>query len=272
MNKERYSVLSIAGSDSCSGAGIQADIKSVAATGGYCATAITAITAQNTQSVQSVEILSDDIVKKQIDAVLSDIKINTFKLGMLPSCGIVDIVCNAIERYNIKNVVLDPVMISTSADMLVSENVANYIIKKLLPLSSLITPNIIESEFITSTKIFSEADFAEVAKKFQALSCKAVLLKAGHIDNSILTDHLCNFEKNTIKKFSYKKIDTLNTHGTGCSLSSAIASFLSQGFILEDSVEKAEEYLHKAIEHATYKIGNGHGPISHFYMIKSNIQ
>lgn len=272
MNKEIHCVLSIAGSDSGAGAGIQADIKSVAATGGYCATAITAITAQNTVGVQSVEILSDSIVKKQIDSVLSDIKVNTFKLGMLPSCEIVEVVCQAIEKYKIKHVVLDPVMVATSGDLLVKEEVANYIIKNLLPLSSLLTPNIPESRFITSVNICSQSDFKAVALHFRSLNCKAVLLKSGHFDSTVLTDYLYNFETETTEKYAYKKIETPNTHGTGCSLSSSIASFLSQGFSLEQAVEKAEEYLHMAIEQATYKIGDGHGPISHFYMINNSLK
>ncbi len=258
-------VLSIAGSDSGAGAGIQADMKSVAACGGYCTTAITAITAQNTVGVRSIEILSDKIVEQQIDAVMQDFNITAIKLGMLPSLGIVDIVARTIQKYNIENVVLDPVMVATSGDMLVSEDVANHIIQKLLPLCRVITPNIPESEFITKIKINSTKDYDKVSKWFADTSCKAVLLKSGHLDSDLLTDYLFDFENNTQNTFAYKKINTPNTHGTGCSLSSSIAAYLSNDYSLPQSVQLAEEFLHKAIENANYKIGEGHGSINHFY-------
>ena len=258
-------VLSIAGSDSGAGAGIQADMKSVAACGGYCTTAITAITAQNTVGVRAIEILSEEIVKQQIEAVMEDFNITAIKIGMVPSKAIVDTIVEIIKKYNIQNVVLDPVMIATSGDMLVANEVAIHIIENLLPVCSVITPNIPESEFISKIKIDSENDFEKVAKYFATLNCKSLLLKAGHIKGDTLTDYLYDFENSNIHKHSFKKIDTPNTHGTGCSLSSSIAAFLSLGDNIQTAVEKAEQYIHEAIIKADYKIGEGHGPINHFY-------
>ena len=261
-------VLSIAGSDSGAGAGIQADMKSIAACGGYCTTAITAITAQNTTGVRAIEILSKEIVKQQIEAVMEDFNITAIKIGMVPSMAIVDTIVEIIKKYGIKNVVLDPVMIATSGDMLVDSKVANHIIENILPVCSVITPNIPESEFITKIKINSENDFKDVAKHFEKLNCKSLLLKAGHIKGEILTDYLYDFETNKTHKFSYQKINTPNTHGTGCSLSSSIAAYLSLGDNIQTAVEKAEEYIHMAIIKADYKIGEGHGPINHLYKLE----
>lgn len=261
-------VLSIAGSDSGAGAGIQADMKSVAACGGYCTTAITAITAQNTVGVTKVEILSNSIVKAQIDAIMSDFNITAIKIGMVPSIEIVDVIIDTIKNNSIKNVVLDPVMVSTSGDMLVSQSVITHIIKNLLPHCSLVTPNIPEAEFISKIKIESEKDFQSVADFFSGINCKSLLLKAGHMNSQTLTDYLYNFDNNSKSCYQYQKIDTQNTHGTGCSLSSSIAAYLSQGDAIEVAVEKAEEYIHEAIEAANYVLGDGHGAINHFYKWK----
>lgn len=262
-------VLSIAGSDSGAGAGIQADLKTVTACGGYCTTAITAITAQNTVKVNSVEIISDNMVKAQIDAIMKDFNITAIKIGMVPSKGIVEIIENTIKKYNIKNVVLDPVMIATSGDLLVSKDVAEIIIEKLLPLCSVITPNIPEAEFISKIDIKSENNFSEIADFFKQKKCKSLLLKAGHLDSEILTDYLYDFEHGITTKHSYRKIKTPNTHGTGCTLSSSIAAFLSNGENIQQAVQKAEVYLHNTIETANYIIGDGHGPVNHFYMLEN---
>lgn len=258
-------VLSIAGSDSSAGAGIQADMKSVAACGGYCATAITALTAQNTCGVKSVNIVTDEVVKAQIDAVMEDLDVNAIKLGMLPSSGIVKIVKNTIMKYGVKNVVLDPVMIATSGDMLVSDSTAREIINELLPFATVITPNIPECEFISGIKIECEDDFAKAADFFRIIGTKSVLLKSGHMKGDKIRDYLYDFESGETSIYEYNRLETVNTHGTGCSLSSSIAAYLSQGYSIKDAVCKAEEYIHGAIDGAKYKIGNGHGPINHFY-------
>lgn len=268
INMKINCVLSIAGSDSCSGAGIQADIKTVASCGAYCATAITAVTAQNTMGVTAIEVLSPEIVKAQIDAVISDMNITAIKLGMIPSKEIVDIVAEAIIKNKIKNIVLDPVMVATSGDMLVSQETAEYIIEKLLPLCSVITPNIPEAEFISGLKITSEDEFENVSQFFKKTNCKALLLKAGHLESEYLTDYLYDFGAKRIDKYSYKKTNTPNTHGTGCTLSSSIATYLCRGKDIHKAVELAEKYIHEAIEASNYILGDGHGSINHFYQLE----
>lgn len=258
-------VLSIAGSDSSAGAGIQADMKSIAACGGYCATAITALTAQNTCGVKSVNIVSDEIVKAQIDAVMEDLDVRAIKLGMLPSSGIVMSVKDTILKYGVQQVVLDPVMISTSGDMLVSNLVAREIIEELLPLATVITPNIPECEFISGIKIDGESDFARAADFFRNIGTKSLLLKSGHLEGDTIRDYLYDFENEDVSIYEYPKIKTRNTHGTGCSLSSSIAAYLAQGHSIKESVRMSELYVHGAIEGANYVIGRGFGPINHFY-------
>lgn len=261
-------VLSIAGSDSSAGAGIQADIKSVAATGGYCATAITALTAQNTMGVNAVSIVSADMLSAQIKAVTEDLNVKAFKLGMLPSEDIVKCVREAICSHGVANVVLDPVMVSTSGDMLVSPAVAEGIIKQLIPLATVVTPNIPECEFITGLKVSQESDFESVAQHFKALGCRALLLKSGHLSSGNIRDYLYDFVLDKQYVFEHERLTTPNTHGTGCSLSSALASYLAQGMELSEAVREAEYFVHQALTHATYKLGAGHGPINHLYHLK----
>ncbi|MBE9488386.1 MAG: bifunctional hydroxymethylpyrimidine kinase/phosphomethylpyrimidine kinase [Bacteroidetes bacterium] len=262
--KDIKRVLTIAGSDSSAGAGIQADLKAITACGGYAMTAITAITAQNTEGVREIETMSASIVREQIYAVAEDIGIDAIKIGMLPTKEIVDVVIEAIKHYKIKNVVLDPVMVATSGDMLVGGDVAKHIIKNLMPLSTVVTPNTPECKFITGMNIIDTNLYDIAARHMMFLGAKNILIKSGHINSDTITDVLF-FENGKKASFPFKKIDTKNTHGTGCSLSSAIACYLAQGYSLEVSVEKAEMYIHEAIKEANYKIGNGHGPINHFY-------
>lgn len=263
--REKYNiVLSIAGSDSSAGAGIQADMKSVAACGAYCATAITAITAQNTVGVDAVDIVSDEMVRAQISAVIRDLDVTAIKLGMLPSSGIVNEVHSAICSSGIKNIVLDPVMISTSGAMLVSNEVAKLIIDRLLPLTTVATPNIPECEFITGLEVKSVSDFELVADYFKERGCKSLLIKSGHLSDGDISDYLYDFTTGERHIFRFERIESKNTHGTGCSLSSSIAAYLSQGYSLAESIGKAEEYIHCAIESAGYVIGKGFGPINHF--------
>lgn len=259
-------ILSIAGSDSGAGAGIQADIKSAAACGVYCATAITAITSQNTLGVTHIEPVSTLSVEKQIRAVMDDMHVTSIKSGMLYSKDIARLVVKMIKEYGIKNYVLDPVMVSTSGHNLIEKDTAYYIIDELLPLATLITPNIPECELISGVEIRSTDDFEEAAEKIKKLACKNLLLKGGHLSNDILTDYLFEFDSNTLSKFCFKRIDTPNTHGTGCSLSAAVSAYLSQGNSLYESVNKAEIYLHEAIEAGiTTRYGAGNGAINHFY-------
>lgn len=265
--KEYKRVLTIAGSDSGGGAGIQADIKTISACGCYAASAITALTVQNTLGVSAIHIPPTEIVVGQIRAVIDDIGVDAIKLGMLPTEEIINSVADIIEEYELTNVVLDPVMVATSGDELISKAAANALISRLLPLVTLVTPNIPEAIYITKCTIRGESDFAQAAQKLLALEARNVLLKAGHLTNSEqLTDYL--YEPEQVHRYTYDFIDTPNTHGTGCTLSSAIAAYLALGEDLSEAVQLAEEYLHKAILcGADYKIGSGHGPVHHFFKL-----
>ncbi|MDZ8119924.1 bifunctional hydroxymethylpyrimidine kinase/phosphomethylpyrimidine kinase [Pontiella agarivorans] len=263
----KYStVLSIAGSDSGGGAGIQADIKAISACGGYAATAITAITVQNTVGVSNVHPIPPQILEEQIEAVLSDIGANAIKIGMLHSAEIIDVVCRALDRYAIENVVLDPVMVATSGDILLQNEALTALREKLIPKARIITPNIPEAEILLDAPIAADDDLprcaAELADRYQV----SVLLKAGHLDGDTLTDVLYDFEKKENLLLQSERIRTRNTHGTGCTLSSSLAAFLARGFDLQDAVQRAKAYIsHAIIGGAAYEIGSGHGPVKHFH-------
>lgn len=266
--KQYKTVLSIAGSDSSGGAGIQADIKTVSACGAYAMTAVTAITIQNTCGVEGVEVVPADAVARQIDVVARDIAVDAVKLGMLPAAGTVAGVAAMLRRHRIPNIVTDPVMIATSGDRLVDDDAAQAIVATIFPLSALVTPNIAEAEFISGLSIRSESDFDAAAEKILATGAQSVLLKAGHLPGNRLTDRLYQVADGRIacRTYTYERIDTPNTHGTGCTLSSAIATYLALGYLLPEAVQLAEDYLHKAIlTGAAYKTGQGHGPVHHFF-------
>lgn len=258
-------ILTIAGSDSGGGAGIQADMKSIIACGAYPTTAITAVTAQNTLGVRGISVLPASIVEQQIAAVAEDIGIDALKIGMLPSEEIVDVVIEAINMYKIENIVLDTVMVASSGDMLVGGDTARHIIKNLFPLATLITPNLPESIFITGMDIRDSNLFDVAAEHMKVLGARNILIKSGHIESDNISDVLYECEKEKRHLYSFPKIESQNTHGTGCSLSSAIAAFLGRGYELPEAVRLAEEFVHNAILNATEKIGYGHGPINHFY-------
>ena len=264
MNKRYYRVLSIAGSDSGGGAGIQADIKTISAMGCYATSAITAITVQNTLGVQAVHPVPVDILESQIDAVLSDIGTDAIKIGMLHSAEAANIVANMIAKYRINNVVLDPVMISTSGHRLIEENAIEVIQNRLMSLSRVITPNIPEAEILAGCKIEGEKDFEKVARLLSHHSGVSVLLKAGHLDGKYLVDYFYNAEDNTITKLPSKRVETPNTHGTGCTLSSALAAAIARGEDLTTATLSAKRYIEQAIiSGAEYTIGNGYGPVNH---------
>ena len=266
MSMKHYKkVLTIAGSDSGGGAGIQADIKTMSACGCYAMSAITAITAQNTVGVSRIHNVPADMVAAQIAAVLEDIGVDAVKLGMLPTEASVVAIAGLLQKYEVTNVVLDPVMVSTSGSRLIDEPAAEAIRTHLFPLATVVTPNIPETEYLTGLKIGSEADFAGAAVAMSQQRVRAVLFKAGHLDGETLTDYLFDDEK-LIRHYRYGRINTLNTHGTGCSLSSAIASYLALEYPLAEAVQLAENYLHKAILNGCeYRLGHGHGPVHHFY-------
>jgi hydroxymethylpyrimidine/phosphomethylpyrimidine kinase len=264
MTKRYYRVLTIAGSDSGGGAGIQADIKTISAMGCYATSAITAVTVQNTLGVKAVHPIPLDILEGQIDAVLSDIGTDAIKIGMLYSLEVVNIVANMIEKYQVKNIVVDPVMVSTSGHRLIEENAIEVIQNRLMSLSRVITPNIPEAEILAGYKIEGEKDFEKVARLLSHHSGVSVLLKAGHLNGKYLVDYFYNAEDNTITKLPSRRIETPNTHGTGCTLSSALAAALARGEDLTTAALSAKKYIEQAIiSGAEYKIGNGYGPVNH---------
>ena len=262
-------VLTIAGSDSGGGAGIQADIKSISANGCFAASAITAITAQNTLGVNAVEGLSIDIIEGQIEAVLSDIGTDSIKIGMLHSAEVVQCVARMLRKYNIKDVVLDPVMVSTSGHKLIEDDAIEVMRTELMPLARVITPNIPEAEILLGEHIDNQSALPQAARRLAEKYHVSVLLKAGHLVNDELIDVFYNRETDEVIYLSAKRIDTPNTHGTGCTLSSALAAQLAKGLPLTEAVRAAKTYINEAIIHgANYTIGHGHGPVSHFYCLR----
>lgn len=264
MKKTHNRVLTIAGSDSGGGAGIQADIKAISAMGCYAASAITAVTVQNTIGVQAVHPIPLDILKGQIDAVLSDIGADAVKIGMLHSAEVVTLVARMIEKYGIRNLVLDPVMVSTSGHRLIEESAIEVIKEKLMPLVRVLTPNVPEAEILIGRTISGEEDFPTVARELAEKYGISVFLKAGHLTGETLTDYFYNAEDGSTTLLPSKRVYTQNTHGTGCTLSSAIAAALAKGEKLSTAAKSAKSYLEQAIiSGADYEIGHGHGPVNH---------
>ena len=258
--------LTIAGSDSIGGAGIQADIKTMTALGIYGMTAIAALTAQNTTGVKSIIEVTKEFLGEQLDMIINDIFPDAVKTGCISSPILIKEVVDKIKQYKLKNIVVDPVIYSKSGVKLIKDEAVVIMKKELLPLSDLITPNILELEILSDTKIKGIDDMISASKKvFEEFGC-AVLCKGGHGINDG-EDLLYN--KNGVKLYKTKKIETNNLHGTGCTLSSAIASFLALGFSLEESISKAKEYLTKCLEYAV-KLGKGFGPVNHCYKILGN--
>lgn len=266
-------VLSIAGSDSSGGAGIQADIKTISAFGMYAETCITALTAQNTVTVKESLPVPADFLKKQIDAVFEDIEIDAVKLGMLPNAQIIKAVSDRLKRYKAKNIVCDPVLVATSGDTLSADSVIPAYIEHIFPISTVITPNIPEAEAFTGEDFSSyggstEDTMRKIARRFSDMGANAVLIKGGHLQGEKIIDLLAVFGNSpgemTDHVFGGVKLNSPNTHGTGCTLSSAIAAGLAQGLSLDWAVREAQSYVFKAIENS-YTVGKGHSPVNHFY-------
>jgi hydroxymethylpyrimidine/phosphomethylpyrimidine kinase len=258
-------VLSIAGSDSGGGAGIQADIKSISANGAYAATALTAITSQNTQGVQDIFSVPVEHISSQIHSVLSDIGANAIKIGMLHSPAIIAAVKRALGEYNVPKIVLDPVMVATSGDRLLQEE-AIEALKAFIPSTTIITPNIPEAEILMDTQISDQEKMFQVAPELGKKYKVSVLLKAGHLRESPLVDALYCYPDDELVLYESQRIQTNNTHGTGCTLSSAIAANLAKGDSLTVAVRKATHYLHAALEAGSNKkLGKGSAPVNHFY-------
>lgn len=263
-------VLTIAGSDSGGGAGIQADIKAISAMGCFASSAITAITAQNTLGVDAVHPVPLDILAAQIDAVLSDIGTDAIKIGMLHSAEVVSLVADKIEQYGITNVVLDPVMVSTSGHKLIEDNAIEIMKNRLIPLARVITPNLPEAEILSGCTITAQQEFPQIATLLSHNNRTSVLLKAGHLNGDTLTDYFYNAEDGSMTLLPSKRVDTRNTHGTGCTLSSALAAALARGESLTEAAISAKRYIEQAIiTGAKYDIGHGHGPVNHFFALNS---
>ena len=258
--KPKSKVLIIAGSDSSGGAGIQADIKTVTALGSYATTAVTAVTAQNTKGVKKITSIPTSIVEKQIIMILDDIGAHAVKIGMLHNAGIIKSVYKILKKYKLKNIVLDPVMIAKGGAKLLNNNSIKYLKKLLIPLCTLVTPNIPEAEVLTGYSISSKEDMIKAAKKILNMGSKNVLLKGGHSKSKMIFDILAT--KKEIKIFTKRKIRTKNTHGTGCTLSSALATCLSQKKNIIKSCKISLRYVDKAIVSAP-GYGKGFGPLNH---------
>ena len=263
-NGRRYArVLSIAGSDSGGGAGIQADLKTFAALGCYGMTAITAITAQNTQGVRAIHGVPPDILKAQIEAVVEDIGVDAVKIGMLHSPEVVQVVAQAIREFGLRKVVLDPVMVATSGDRLIAQETVQVLVKELFPLAAVITPNLDEAELLLGHKIEGIEALEPAARELLALGAKAVLLKGGHLLGNEVVDVLLQPGQPDLRMAS-PRIESRNVHGTGCTLSSAIAAHLALGLDLPQAVTQARAYILKAIAAgADVRTGHGHGPLNH---------
>ena len=260
-------VLSIAGSDSSGGAGIQADLKTFSALGVYGTTAITAITAQNTQGVHSQFTLTPKIVYEQIIAVIDDIHPQVIKIGMLSNTEIVTAVADALSKYSIP-IILDPVIVSSSGHRLLSIDAIDTIKERLLPMATLLTPNLPEMCALTNLPLASDKEKIEAAQLLMNYGINAILLKGGHEEGEIKRDILYIRSKDEIQisDFSSPTINTKNIHGTGCTLSSAITAFMARGLCLEDAIAKAKEYITDAIRHgADIEIGKGYGPVNHSF-------
>jgi hydroxymethylpyrimidine/phosphomethylpyrimidine kinase len=264
-------LLVIAGSDSGGGAGIQADIKSAGACGTYSSTVITAITAQNTQGVQAIEGVSPKMIAAQLKAVLDDIGSDAVKIGMLHSQAVIDIIAKELKQYEPKNIVVDPVMVATSGDRLLEKAALEALMTKIIPLAEVITPNVPEMELLLGEKIKDSIAFSDYAKTIAEKFRVSVLLKAGHLKENTSDDILFNIKTQKLTKLTALRIETQNTHGTGCSLSSALASYLAQGYSLENAAQKAKDFISQAIQAGReYKLGKGSGPIHHFYKQEKN--
>ncbi len=254
-------IMTIAGSDSGGGAGIQADLKTFSALGVFGTAAVTAVTAQNTVAVSAIHEVPTDIITAQIDAVLTDIGADAVKTGMLSSTAIIEAVAEAVQRHRVRNLVVDPVMVAKSGDRLLRQEAIGAMRSVLLPLATVVTPNIPEAEDLTGITVANDADARRVARAIVDMGAGSVVVKGGHRDGPP-TDLF--FDGNEFHEFTTERIPTVNTHGTGCTFASAIASYLAHGEPVTIAIKRAKEYVTEAIR-ASYSIGSGHGPLHHFY-------
>lgn len=265
MCSKYVSTLTIAGSDSCGGAGLQADIKTMSALGCYACSVVTAVTAQDTTGVRSVEDMSADLVARQLRAVMCDIRPSAIKTGMLGNAEVVAAIADILSSYPRAPLVVDPIIVATSGDSLMRQGTLQMLVDRLIPLASLLTPNLPEAETLAGMNIRSTGDIHMAARHILDMGCQAVLIKGGHADGKTKTDWLFT-QSGVIKSFSAQTITTSNTHGTGCTLSAAITAYLARGLDLVCAVDKGKRYLSQAIKAgAEVTTGHGHGPLNHFF-------
>lgn len=253
--------LTIAGSDSGAGAGIQADLKTFAAHGVYGTSAITAITAQNTVGVSAVLALSPRLVAAQIDAIIDDIGAHAVKTGMLANAAIIESVTRKIAAHRLKNIVVDPVMVATSGDLLIRKNAVAALQSKLIPLATVVTPNIPEAEVLTDMRLRSAEEIKEAARRIVKMGAQTVIVKGGHLKGPAVD---LFFDGKSFTALKAPRVRTHNIHGTGCTLSAAIAANLAKGEKIATAVANAKRYITAALRYS-YRIGSGHSPVHHFY-------
>jgi hydroxymethylpyrimidine/phosphomethylpyrimidine kinase len=266
QTREYFKVLTIAGSDSGGGAGIQADLKTFAAIGCYGMSVITALTAQNTKGVTAIHPLPPSFAVEQMSAVFTDIGADAVKIGMLYSAELIEAVSEMLNKYRARNIVLDPVMVAQSGDKLLQDDAIQAIKDHLMPVADVVTPNLPEAEVLLGQKIASFEDMQRAARSLAQFGSRSVLIKGGHLEESQSTDLLYLTEEDRFVILEAERVDSRNNHGTGCTLSSAIAAYISRGSQIENAVRKAKTYIQNAIRAgAAYKIGHGHGPVHHFF-------
>lgn len=261
--------LTIAGSDCSGGAGIQADLKTFSANGVFGMSVVTSVVAENTSRVISVENISTNVIADQIDAVFEDIKVDAVKVGMLSDCDRMNIVADKLNRYQPRHVVIDPVMVAKGGHALMEQDALDTLIRRIIPLATVLTPNIPETEAITGISVHTPDDMKRAAELISSMGAKSVLIKGGHLSGDALDIF---YDGSSFTEFCSKRIDTPNTHGTGCTYSSAIAAQLAKGAELKAAVAAAKKYVTTAIEHSL-ELGRGHGPTNHFYelYVKGNL-
>jgi len=267
--KKYKRVLTIAGSDSGGGAGIQADLKTISALGCYGMSVVTALTAQNTKEVHSIFDVSASFISDQLNAVLSDIGVDVVKIGMLHRPEIITTVANLLKKFNVQKIVLDPVMIAKSGDLLLQKEAILALKEYLFPVASVLTPNLPEASVLLNREVVTTQDMKKAGQDLLNLGSTIVIIKGGHSNSSESSDYICfRDQTNTFSEtwLYAKRINTENTHGTGCTLSSAIASYMAMGHSPLGAMKNAKNFLTRAIEAgANYKLGKGHGPVHHFH-------
>ena len=267
MDMKPKRILTIAGSDSGGGAGIQADLKTITVLGGFAMSVITALTAQNTLGVLAIHEVPPEFVMAQFDAVASDIGIDAAKTGMMANSAIIRAVAEKIRQYRVDILVVDPVMVAKGGKSLIHEEAKETLIRELLPLAFLVTPNLPEAEELTGMKIRTIEDMRQAAKMIQRLGARSVLVKGGHLEGEA-TDIL--YDGRTWHEFTARRIDTKDTHGTGCTYSAAITTLLASGKPVAEAVGDAKKYITEAVRHA-HRIGAGHGPTNHLAPILNSV-